>query len=203
MSKRILKTCSLLAVIAITYTACKPVKKSPIALSQNAKDTLNLGYMYWANDMTPFGFGSRYSLIVLGTVTKINPPSKNDKNALYTSVEGHIVIQEAILDSKAHNRDMETIGYLETDCFENTTLVEGDQVLVFCVSYEGDYAITGRQSIIKIPTNDKRYITSLKKYIDASYDPTVIENDIDLWSKLAVGKALEEYIKTYKEFHEN
>lgn len=167
------------------------------------KESLDLGYMYWANDFTPFGFGSRYSLIVLGTVTKIDPPSTPTEDALYTSVEGRIAIQEVIYDSKSHNRDMNTIRHIETDCFDGTSLKEGNQVLVFCVSYEGDYAITGRQSIIQIPTNDKRYITSIKKYINASYNPTVIEKDIDLWSKVVAGEALQNYIKEYRAYHNN
>ncbi|MFT5890486.1 MAG: hypothetical protein ACI9Y7_000578, partial [Dokdonia sp.] len=168
-----------------------------------AKDTLDLGYMYWANDITPFGFGSRYSLILLGTITEINIPPEVSEDALYTPVEGRVAIKEVILDSKSHDRDMTKIGYIESDCFQGTSLTKGDQVLVFCVSYEGDYAITGRQSIIKIPANDRRYITSLKKYINASYDPTIIENDIDLWSKVAAGEALTNYIKEYRAYHKD
>ncbi len=188
-------------MILIIYPACAPSKKEPTANRKIAKDTLNLGYMYWANDMTPFGFGSRYSLILSGTVTEITIPAETPEDALYTSVEGYIAIQEVILDSKSHNTDMTNIGFIESDCFEGTSLKKGDQVLVFSVSYEGAYAITGRQSIIKIPANDKRYITSLKKYITSSYNPTVIEEDIDLWNAVSVGEALKEYIKNYREYH--
>ena len=154
-----------------------------------SKETLDLGYMYWANDFTPFGFGSRYSLIILGTVAEIHPPTISSEDALYTSVEGRIAIEETIYDSKSHNKDISRISHITSDCFDGTGLKKGDQVLVFCVSYEGNYAITGRQSIIKIPTNDRRYINSLKKYIDASYDPTVIEGDIDLWNNVVTGDA--------------
>ena len=197
------KISSLLFLAVALCLACSPTKKATIANSQIAKDTLDLGYMYWANDMTPFGFGSRYSLIVLGTVTEIIIPTEVPEDVLYTPVEGRVAIKEVILDSKSHDRDMTKIGYIESDCFEGTALTKGDQVLVFCVSYEGDYAITGRQSIIKIPTNDRRYITSLKKYIDASYNPTVIEKDIDLWSKVAIGEALKNYIKEYRSYHQD
>ncbi len=190
-------------MIVFLCLACSPAKKATTANHQIAKDTLDLGYMYWANDMTPFGFGSRYSLIVLGTVTEITIPTEIPEDVLYTPVEGRVAIKEVILDSKSHHRDMTKIGYIGSDCFEGTSLTKGDQVLVFCVSYEGDYAITGRQSIIKIPTNDRRYIASLKKYINASYDPTVIEKDIDLWSKVAVGEALKNYIKEYRSYHQD
>ncbi len=193
--------CTSIALLALTLffvSACK--SNHTIKEIEVKKGSLDLGYMYWANDFTPFGFGSRYSLIVLGTVTELKTPSTPSEDALYTSVEGRIIIQEVIYDSKSHNRDMNTIRHLETDCFDGTSLKEGNQVLVFCVSYEGDYAITGRQSIIKIPKNDKRYITSIKKYINASYNPTVIEEDLDLWSKVAVGEALQNYIKEYRTY---
>lgn len=190
-------------MIMTVYPACSPAKKEQIVSRQTPKDTLNLGYMYWANDMTPFDFGSRYSLILLGTVAEINIPIETSEDALYIPVKGHIAIQEIILDSKSHTTDMTNIGFIESDCFEDTSLKKGDHVLVFCVSYEGAYAITGRQSIIKIPANDKRYITSLKKYIKSSYNPTVIEKDIDLWNALSLGEALTEYIKNYREYHKN
>lgn len=189
-------------IITFLISSCQ-FNKGIIPSKEVKKDTLNLGYMYWANDSTPFGFGSRYSLILLGTVSEINTPLEIQEDLLYTPIEGVVTIQEVILDSKLHNRDMTKIGYIKTDCFEGTSLTKGDQILVFSVSYEGDYAITGRQSIIKIPTNDKRYINSLKEYINASYDPTVIENDIELWSKVAVGKALKNYIKEYRDYHQN
>ncbi len=194
---------SIIPLILLFFltSSCKSNKN--IQIKEVKKDTLDLGYMYWANDMTPFGFGSRYSLIVLGTVTEITIPTEVPEDVLYIPVEGRVAIKEVILDSKSHHRDMTKIGYIGSDCFEGTSLTKGDQVLVFCVSYEGDYAITGRQSIIKIPTNDKRYITSLKKYINASYDPTVIEKDIDLWSKVAVGEALKNYIKEYRSYHQD
>ena len=189
----------LISITLFATVACQSHKE--IQNTQIKTDTLDLGYMYWANDFTPFGFGSRYSLIIVGTVTQIENPAEVAEDAIYNSVEGHIAIEEVILDSKSHNRDMNTIGSISTDCFEGTNLSKGDQVLVFCVSYEGDYAITGRQSIIKIPTNNRQYITSLKKYINASYDPRVIEKDIELWRKVAVGDALENYIKEYNEYH--
>lgn len=198
-----LKISSPLLVIIILFLSCSPAKKATTATSQIAKDTLDLGYMYWANDMTPFGFGSRYSLILSGTVTEITIPTETPEDALYRSVQGYIAIQEVMLDSKSHNIDMTNIGFIESDCFEGTSLTKGDQVLVFCVSYEGTYAITGRQSIIKIPADDKRYITSLKKYIKSSYNPTVIEQDIGLWSAVSMGEALTAYIKNYKEYHKN
>ncbi|WP_299767580.1 hypothetical protein [uncultured Dokdonia sp.] len=188
----------LIAFTLLITTACQSHKN--IQPNVIKTDTLDLGYMYWANDFTPFGFGSRYSLILLGTVTKIENPAEVSEDAIYTSVEGHITIKEVILDSKSHGNDMNSIGSITTDCFEGTTLSNGDQVLVFCVSYEGNYAITGKQSIIKIPKNDKRYITSIKKYINASYDPRIIEKDIELWRKVAVGDALENYLKEYKDY---
>ncbi|MFC4634923.1 hypothetical protein ACFO3O_13465 [Dokdonia ponticola] len=196
MNKTISKINSLLVVIIFLCLSCYPTKKGPTTNHQITKDTLNLGYMYWANDMTPFGFESQYSLILRGTVTQINTPKKTHEDALYTSVNGHIAIQEIILDSKSHDIDMTNVSFIETDCFDGTSLTKGDHVLVFCVSYEGAYAITGRQSIIKILANDKRYVTSLKKYIKSSYNPTVIEQDIDLWNAVSAGEALKEYIKT-------
>lgn len=178
-------------------SSCKPTEEVI------SKETLDLGYMYWANDFTPFGFGSRYSLIILGTVSEIHPAAIPSEDALYTSVEGRITIQEAIYDSKSHNKDISQISHITSDCFDGTGLKKGDQVLVFCVSYEGDYAITGRQSLIKIPMNDRRYIISLKKYIDASYDPTVIEHDLDLWDKVVPGDVLKNYIKEYRDYKNN
>lgn len=189
----------LVAFTLLVTTACQSHKNTQHTIKKT--DTLDLGYMYWANDFTPFGFGSRYSLIVVGTINTIAAPAKVSEDAIYTPVEGSIAITEVILDSKSHHRNMNNIHTITTDCFEATSLSKGDQVLVFCVSYEGDYAITGRQSIIKIPVNDRRYITSIQKYIDASYDPTVIEKDIDLWRKVAVGDALENYIKEYRDYH--
>ncbi len=100
--------------------------------------------MYWANDFTSFGFGSRYSLIVLGTVTEMNSSSTPPEGSLYTSVKGHIVIQEAIYDSKSHNKDISQISHIQTDCFDGTLLKKGDQVFVFCISYEGEYAVTNK-----------------------------------------------------------
>ena len=198
---KLLHTFLLISISLFTTIACQSHKNTQKTIVKS--DTLDLGYMYWANDFTPFGFGSRYSLIILGTVTQIENPTEVSEDDIYTSVEGHIVIEEVILDSKSHDRNMNSIGNISTDCFEGTNLSKGDQVLVFCVSYEGDYAITGKQSIIKIPAKDKRYITSIKKYINASYDPTVIEKDIDLWREVAVGNALENYIKEYREYHKN
>ena len=185
--------------ILCTVTAnCQSSKNTQEKLAKS--DTLKLGYMYWANDFTPFGFGSRYTLIFKGAVTGIKRPSEISEDAIYTPVEGSIAIEEIILDAKAHGRDMTTISHITTDCFEGTSISKGDQVLVFCVSYEGDYAITGKQSIIKIPKNDKRYITSIKKYINGSYNPSIIEKDIELWNNTSAGKALEDYLKDYKEY---
>lgn len=188
---------SILSLLLFLGSSCGPTKETA------SKEILDLGYMYWANDFTPFGFGSRYTLIILGTVSEIHPPAISSEDALYTSVEGRIAIQEVIYDSKSHNKDISQISHITSDCFDGTGFKKGDQILVFCVSYEGNYAITGKQSLIKIPMNDRRYITSLKKYIDASYDPTVIESDIDLWDNVVLGNTLKNYIKEYRDYKNN
>ena len=189
------------AIFLVGITACQTPKN--IQSKAIKTDTLNPGYMYWANDFTPFGFGSRYTLIVKGTVINIQDPTEVSEDAIYIPVEGTIIIDEVILDSKLHGKDFNNIGYITTDCFHGSSIIEGNQVLVFCVSYEGDYAITGKQSIIQIPKDDKRYITSLKKYIHASYDPNIIEKDIDLWNKTSAGEALKNYLKDYKEYNKD
>jgi len=194
-------TLTLIVSTLLLYTSCESHKNTQNTTAK--MDTLDLGYMYWSNDFTPFSFGAKYSLIVLGTLNTIEEPAEISENNVYTSAQGYITIKEVILDTKSHNKDLSKISTITTDCFNNTSLSKGDQVLVFCVSYEGNYAITGKQSIIKIPPKDKRYLTSIKKYINASYDPTVIEEDINLWRDVTMGNALENYIKEYKDYHKD
>ena len=97
------------------------------------------------------------------------------------------------------NRTYTGQGFFRTDCFYESGLKVGDQVLVVCYDYDDDYSIPGGQSLLQITGLEDPLVTSIRKYIDADEHPAAIRDDIGLWATQNLGRALERIIECEQE----
>jgi hypothetical protein len=172
-------------------------------------DTLNIAYTYWQPSGGPFTglCGNPYSLVFTGTVTKLydrvehHPTGKYAAAVLYVGQKGIINITEIKLKQPpvggyqkkpGHNYSGETI--FSSDCFYNSRLNEGDKVIVFVYSYEGEYCIPGN-SILRIEDFNDSIVLSIEKYIKSNQDPLSIRTDTTLWRKYQLDYALKQIIE--------
>ncbi len=155
------------------------------------QDTLQLGYTYWWNKAGPFigNCGEELALVFEGVITTMKEPT-NDPGPLYTAQKGLIEIEKVYKIKDLEDRTFKGQKIIGTDCFYESGLAVGDQVLVFCYEYEGEYTIPGKNSIIKIEAFDFETIASARAYIDADQDPKAIKNDIVVWKKHGLDKDL-------------
>jgi len=178
-------------------------------------DTLNVHYTYWWPSGGPFvgPCGDRYSLVFTGTIIKIDKPSRpytlaGDKTmVLYTPQKVIIKINDIKVKNppnegykKYPGKNYNSEQYFKSDCFYGLNLKEGDKVIVFIYSYEGEYGIPS-QSILKVESFNVPIIASIEKYIQSGQDPLVIEGDTVIWSKYNLDYALKQIIdcKVYSE----
>jgi hypothetical protein len=163
---------------------------------KNNYDTLDVACTYWWPYGGPFiGMcGERYSIVFVGTVTKVYQASKphtlpNDSIEIFTPQKGVIRINEIKFKSSPHDeskkkplRKYAGQAFFSSDCFSGLDLKEGDKVLTFIYSYEGDYSIPAR-SILKVKDFNDPVILSIEKYIKSNQNPLAIRGDTTLWAK--------------------
>ncbi|WP_273568853.1 hypothetical protein [Maribacter halichondriae] len=164
------------------------------------QDTLNVGYTYWWPQDGPFigNCGEELSLVFTGTITSLETPT-DDPGPLYTSQRGIIELEKVFKIKDLDESTYANQKFFSTDCFHESGLSMGDQVLVFCYDYEGDYSIPGRKSILKINGFDDPLIQSFRKYIDADQNPIELKDDIGLWAERGFGQDLQRIIACKKE----
>lgn len=175
-------------------------------------DTIDVGYTYWWPSGGPFiGLcGDKYSIVFTGKVTKLFNPSpdlpngRNVGEVTYTPQEGVIMIDQVLCKrspeegyKKTPGRNFNNEKYFSSNCFYKSGLSEGDMVIVFIYSYEGEYSIPGN-SILKISSFNDEAVTSIEKYIKNGQDPLVIESDTAIWRRYGLDYALKEIIKCRK-----
>lgn len=183
-------------VLLICFT-CGSDKKSKSDIEiEFTQDTLEVGYTYWWEDSGPFigDCGEEYALVFAGTLVDLKFPTK-EAAPLYTSQKGTIALERVF---KINNPQADTYTnqkFFVSDCFNGLELALGDQVLVFCYEYEGNFCIPGGRSIIKIGGIDHPLVASTKAYIDADQNPMKIMKDTTLWSAYGFGDALSQQIR--------
>lgn len=174
----------------------------------NNTDTLKVNYTYWWPSGGPFiGLcGDEYSLVFTGTITRLNKPSgpfkSHDKTiTLYTPQTGVVKINEVKFKKAPGECSKDTTGheyngeaYFSSDCFNESRLKEGDKVIVFIYSYEGEYSIPGN-SVLRINNFDDSIVKSVDKYIKNNQDPLSIKDDLIIWSKYGLDKTLKKIIE--------
>lgn len=183
-------------LLLFVISACNsPKSKSDIQIVFT-QDTLNVGYTYWWDDSGPFiGYcGKEYALVFTGTINYLEHPT-NEAAPLYTSQKGIIVLEKVFKIKNPESKAYANQKFFVSDCFDGLELSVGDQVLVFCYEYEGDFCIPGRRSIIKIGGFDHPLVASTKTYIDADQNPLKIIKDTTLWSAYGFGDELVQHIR--------
>lgn len=172
-------------------------------------DTLDVNYTYWWPSGGPFiGLcGDSYSLVFTGIVTKLYEPTgpyptgRNSGEVLYFPQKGIIKINEIKYKQQPSEGYKKTPGhsysgerYFSSDCFYNLNLTEGDKVIGFIYSYEGEYSIPDK-SILKILNFKDPIVVSIDKYINNKQDPLSIINDTSQWRKYGLDYALKQIIE--------
>lgn len=172
-------------------------------------DTLNVSYTYWWPSGGPFiGLcGDPYSFVFTGTVTKLYPPFQYKSSSEVLLQKGVIKINDIKYKGSPEKDPRKSLGYtysnehyFSSDCFYDLNLKEGDKVVVFIYSYEGEYSIPAK-SILKLESFTDPILTSLEKYIKSNQDALAIKDDINSWKKYNLDKALEQIIDCKIETH--
>ncbi len=177
-------------------------------INKGKSDTLDVGYTYWWPSGGPFiGMcGDIYSIVFTGTITKINKTSRphtltgDTATVLYTPQFGVIKINDIKVKNppkecykKYPGKNFSGEQYFKSDCFYDLKLKEGDNVIIFVYSYEGEYSIPSN-SIIKIKNFDDPIVLSIEKYIKNNQDPLFIKADTTIWSKYGLDYSLKQII---------
>jgi hypothetical protein len=210
---RALKTCTLKIVLTILILFVPGI----LIFSGSAKvreyiktepDTLNVPYTYWQPSGGPFTglCGNPYSLVFSGKVTKLydkiehHPTGVYEDAVLYTGQKGIIEIAEMKFKHAPEEGYKKTPGYnyngehyFVSDCFYGSGLKEGDKVIVFIYSYEGEYCIPGK-SILKIGDYKDPAVRSVEKYIKNDQNPLSIRADTSLWAGYGLDDDLKQII---------
>jgi hypothetical protein len=189
------------------FIADDPIKG--INIQKNRSDTLYVSYTYWWPSGGPFTglCGDPYSLVFTGVVAKLcepegpYPTGRNVGEVLYTPQKGIIKITEIKFKqppsegySKTPGRNYSGEPYFSSDCFYDLNLKEGDKVIVFIYSYEGEYSIPGK-SILKISDFDDPVVISIDKYIKNKQNPLSISSDTAKWREYGLDYALKQIIE--------
>jgi hypothetical protein len=168
----------------------------------NDSDTIGVNYTYWWPSGGPFigQCGDAYSLVFTGTITKLNKPQKT--NAVTNNVyqEGVIKMNTMMVKNPPTEGYKELPGknyngehYFKSNCFHDSGLKEGDKVIVFVYSYEGEYSIPAN-SILKVENFDAPIIRSIDKYIKSGQNPLTINEDMAIWNKYGLDYALKQIV---------
>ncbi len=163
-------------------------------------DTLHVGYTYWWPESGPFlgNCGDELSLVFVGTLSHLDEPN-NDPGPLYTAQKGVVEINRVLKIKDLGEKKYHNQKFMTTDCYYKSGLSVGDKVLVICYDYDTDYSIPGQKSLLKIDSFDDDLVASIRAYIDADENPLTIKNDIALWSRRSLGRALEGVIACRQE----
>ncbi len=129
------------------------------------------------------------------------PAERKNEESLYTSQKGTIEICDIKFNNPpdvgykakfGHKYSSEK--YFASDCFYNSKLNEGDKVIVFLFSYEGEYCIPNG-SILKIEDFNDPIVKSVENYIFNKQNPLSIQDDIAKWKKYGLDYALKQIIE--------
>jgi len=176
--------------------------------NQSKSDTLFVNYTYWWPSGGPFTglCGDPYSLVFTGTVSRLfdpegpYPTGRNAGEVLYYSQKGLIKIHEIKYQQppsegykKAPGHSYCGENYFSSDCFYGLNLSEGDKVIGFIYSYEGEYSIPDK-SILKIMSFDDPVVISIDKYIQNKQNPLTIADDTSKWKKYGLDYSLKQII---------